>query len=48
MVDAGRLHRTNGGLVRLITPVVSTTETAGNELTAFATALLPLLPNYLP
>ena len=48
MVDAGRLHRTNGGLVRLITPIVGTPEVAGDELTAFASALLPLLPQYLP
>jgi EpsI family protein len=48
MMDAGRLRRTNGGLVRLITPVVSTPAVAGDELTGFATALLPLLPRYLP
>lgn len=48
MMDAGRLHRTNGGLVRLIAPITDSPDTAGRELTAFATALLPLLPRYLP
>ena len=48
MLDAGRLHRTNGGLVRLITPVAGSPESATAEVTAFATALLPQLPAYLP
>jgi EpsI family protein len=48
MLDAGRLHRTNGGLVRLITPIVGAPKVAEDELMAFATALLPLLPRYLP
>jgi EpsI family protein len=48
MVDAGTLHRSNGGLVRLITPIAGSADAAGDELTAFATALLPLLPRYLP
>jgi EpsI family protein len=48
MLDAARLGRTNGGLVRVITPVVSTTEAATAELSAFAGALLPHLPRHLP
>jgi EpsI family protein len=48
MVDAARLNRTNGGLVRLIAPVVTTTEAASNELSAFAAALLPRLSEHLP
>ena len=48
MLDAARLHRTNGGLVRLITPVATTTEAATRELTAFASALLPRLRAYIP
>jgi EpsI family protein len=48
MLDAARLGRTNGGLVRLMTPVVSTTDAATAEVTAFANTLLPHLPRYLP
>jgi EpsI family protein len=48
MLDAARLGRTSGGLVRLITPVVSTTDDATRELTAFASALLPHLNRHLP
>ncbi len=48
MLDAGRLHRTNGGLVRLIAPVIDSPEASERDLTAFATLLLPLLPQYLP
>jgi EpsI family protein len=48
MLDAARLRRTNGGLVRLIAPVETTTTAATAELTAFASALLPSLPDYLP
>jgi EpsI family protein len=48
MLDAARLHRTNGGLVRLITPVVSTTDAARSEAGAFATTLLAHLDGHLP
>jgi EpsI family protein len=48
MLDAARLRRTNGGLVRLITPVVSTTEAATAEASGLAGALLPHLSRYLP
>jgi EpsI family protein len=48
MLDAARLHRTNGGLVRMITPVVTTAEAATRELTAFATLAFPLLDAHLP
>jgi hypothetical protein len=48
MVDAARLHRTNGGLVRLISPVTGTEAAAQDELTAFATTLLPKLTTFLP
>lgn len=48
MLDAARLGRTNGALVRLITPVVSTPEAAGAELRTFASALLAHLPPHLP
>jgi EpsI family protein len=48
MLDAARLHRTNGGLVRLIAPVTTTAEAATDELSAFATSLFPLLEKHLP
>jgi EpsI family protein len=48
MVDAARLGRTDGGLVRLITPVVHTPEEAFARLDKFATALIPLLWEHLP
>jgi EpsI family protein len=48
MFDAARLRRTNGGLVRLISPVVSTAEAATAEASTFAAALLPHLSRYLP
>jgi EpsI family protein len=48
MLDAARLHRTNGGLVRLIAPVRSTAEQATAELTRFTTLLFPHLSRHLP
>jgi len=48
MLDAARLRRTDGGLVRLMTPVTSTPESAFASLTAFTAALLPHLPTHLP
>src|SRR3954453_20591179 len=48
MFDAARLHRTNGGLVRIITPVASSTTAATAEVSEFAALLLPRLGGYLP
>jgi EpsI family protein len=48
MFDAARYGRSNGGLVRLITPVVTTRDAALGEVSSFAAALLPHLPEYLP
>ena len=48
MLDAARSGRSNGGLVRLITPVLTTPDRALSDLTSFASALLPYLPGYLP
>jgi EpsI family protein len=48
MLDAARHGRTDGGLVRLITPVVTTPEEAYARLTRFATPLIPLLWEHLP
>jgi EpsI family protein len=48
MLDAARLHRTNGGLVRLMAPVDDNAAAATDEATSFARALLPKLGAYLP
>ena len=48
MLDAARLRRTNGALVRLITPVLSTPDAAFDELSAFTGAVFPRLAAHLP
>jgi EpsI family protein len=48
MFDAARLHRTNGGLVRMIAPVTSTVESAKLDVAAFAAVLFPFLDRHLP
>jgi EpsI family protein len=48
MLDAARLGRTNGALVRIIAPVISTSAAATGELTQFAEVLLPHLSPHLP
>lgn len=48
MVDAARYGRSNGGIVRLIRPVVTTADEARGELLSFASALLPRLSGHLP
>jgi EpsI family protein len=48
MLDAARLHRTNGGMVRVIAPITSTAEAAKAELSAFAGVLFPHLDGHLP
>jgi EpsI family protein len=48
MLDAARLNRTSGGLVRVMTPVVTTAEAATDELAAFVAALFPHLERHLP
>lgn len=48
MLDAARLRRTNGALVRLITPVAGSPEAAFDELAAFTTAVFPRLAAHLP
>jgi len=51
MVDAARLHRTNGALVRVIAPVTAATggiRGADEAAAGFARALFPQLPSYLP
>jgi EpsI family protein len=48
MLDAARLRRTDGGLVRLIAPVDSTPGSAFASLAAFSASLLPHLSAHLP
>jgi EpsI family protein len=48
MLDAARLHRTDGGLVRIIAPVVRDPASSTREALAFATALRPYLTAELP
>ena len=48
MLDAARSGRSDGGLVRLITPVVTSSDEAVRELSSFAALLLPHLSRYLP
>lgn len=48
MIDAARLRRTDGALVRMITPVVDSPSDAFNRLTAFAAALYPRLKAHVP
>jgi EpsI family protein len=48
MVDAARLQRTNGALVRVITPVNASTEAADAVATAFSRALTARLGPFLP
>ena len=48
MFDAARLRRTDGGLVRLLTPIDSTQDAAFARLASFSAALIPHLSTYLP
>jgi EpsI family protein len=48
MLDAARLRRTDGGLVRLITPVSGSSDAAFASLARFTAALFPHLPRHLP
>jgi hypothetical protein len=43
-----RLNRTDGALVRVITPIVKTEDDAEREAENFVQALFPLLDRYLP
>jgi EpsI family protein len=47
-LDAARLHRTDGGLVRIIAPIVDDSSPSASDAAAFATLLLSVLPRYLP
>ena len=48
MLDAARLRRTNGALVRMITPVAGTPASAFDELSTFTAAVFPHLGAHLP
>lgn len=48
MLDAARYGRSDGGLVRIIGPVLTTSDDALAEVSSFAAALMPRLPGYLP
>jgi EpsI family protein len=48
MLDAARVHRTDGGLVRVIAPVITNASRADTDAAAFATTILPLLTEHLP
>jgi len=48
MFDAATLHRTNGGLVRVLAPVLASTEETTREAAAFTAALFPFLDRFLP
>jgi EpsI family protein len=48
VVDAVRLNRTDGALVRVITPVVDSESAAEREAETFVQSLFPLLDRYLP
>jgi EpsI family protein len=48
MFDAATLGRTNGSLVRMITPVVDEPASAFDELSAFTAAVFPRLTAHLP
>ena len=48
MLDAARLRRTDGGLVRLMTPVTMARADAFAALSAFSAALFPVLETHLP
>ncbi len=48
MLDAARLHRTDGALVRIIAPVASDPGGARADAVAFAAALVPHLTREIP
>ncbi len=47
MWDAATMHRTNGGLVRVIVPIATDID-ARREASTFASALLPHLERLMP
>ena len=47
-LDAVRLNRTDGALVRIITPVVTSDADAERDAVNFVQTIFPLLGHYLP
>jgi EpsI family protein len=48
VLDAIRMNRTDGALVRVIAPIVTSEDQAERAAVGFAQALFPLLDRYLP
>jgi EpsI family protein len=48
VLDAIRMNRTDGALVRLVAPLVTTEDAAEHDAVNFARALYPMLGRYLP
>lgn len=48
MLDAARVHRTDGGLVRVMAPVVTDRSRTTADALVFASMLLSKLPEFLP
>ena len=48
MWDSVRLHRSNGGLVRLIAPIATTADAAKATASSFARVIFPHLAKHLP
>ena len=48
VIDAMRTNRTDGALVRIVAPIITTEEAAEQDAVSFARVLYPLLGRYLP
>lgn len=48
VLDAMRMNRTDGALVRVLSPIVDSEEAAEQEAVSFVKALFPVLPRHLP
>ena len=48
MFDSARLHRTNGGLVRIVAPILEGADASAADALGFARQLLPFLQRHLP
>ncbi len=48
VLDAIRTNRTDGALVRIIAPIVTTEADAERQAVSFAQVLFPMLKRYLP
>ena len=48
LYDAIKINRTDGAIVRVTAPVISSVEEADKEVTSFISMIYPLLPDYIP